>query len=128
MGTQIDIRRLADALENYTYAYLMTTNTEGHPHAVAVRTTLIDGQLRVNEFGWRSRDNALNQSVVSLVYPPMFKRGYSLIVDGESNIGDAGLTVTPSVAVLHRPPRPEDPPPDSGCLSDCQRLDHEEQG
>lgn len=126
MGTQVDIERLADALENYTYAYLMTTGSDGRPHAVAVRTTLIDGQLRVNGFGWRSRDNALNQSVVALVYPPMIEGGYSLIVDGESDVRDDDLVVTPKVAVLHRPPNPEDPPSDSGCLSDCQRLEYEE--
>lgn len=126
MGTQVDIRRLADALESYTYAYLMTTDTDGHPHAVAVRTTLIDGKLCVNGFGWRSRDNALNQSVVALVYPPMIEGGYSLIVDGEGDVRDDDLMVDPKVAVLHRPPRPEDPPPNSSCLSDCQRLEYEE--
>ncbi len=125
MGTQVDLGRLADALENYTYAYLMTTNADGHPHAVAVRTTLVDGQLLVSGFGWRSRDNAMNQHVVALVYPPMVEGGYSLIIDGESNLRGQDLIVTPTVAILHRPPRAEDPPPESGCVSDCQRLEYE---
>ena len=125
MGTQVDLDRLASALEDYSYAYLLTTGDNGRPHAVAVRTGLIGKQVHVSGFGWRSRANARQQPSVALVYPPAVGGGYSLIVDGSATVGDEGLVVTPTVAVLHRPPHPDAPPPDSGCASDCQRLERE---
>lgn len=125
MGTKVDLERLADTLSEYGYAYLITCNEEGRPHAVAVRTTLAGEQLHIGGFGWRSRANAENRPVVALVYPPMVEGGYSLIVDGTAAPSDDGLVVAPTVAVLHRPPRPDAPPPDTGCASDCQRLEYE---
>jgi hypothetical protein len=125
MGTKVDLDRLATTLEDYSYAYLMTTGDNGRPHAVAVRTELIDTRLHVGGFGWRSRANALEQPVVALVYPPAAVGGYSLIVDGSATVDGDGLIVSPTVAVLHRPPHPDAPPPDSGCASDCQRLEYE---
>lgn len=124
MGTQVDPDRLAATLDEYTYAYLMTTGDHGRPHAVAVRTGMCGGRLHVGGFGGRSRANAERQPIVALVYPPPEAGGYSLIVDGHATVEEDGLLVTPSVAVLHRPPRPDAPPPASGCASDCQRLDN----
>ncbi|WP_070987490.1 hypothetical protein [Halofilum ochraceum] len=125
MGTKVDLDRLATTLEDYSYAYLMTTGENGRPHAVAVRTELIDTRLHVGGFGWRSRANALEQPIVALIYPPAEVGGYSLIVDGSATVDGDGLSVSPTVAVLHRPPHPDAPPPDSGCASDCQRLEYE---
>lgn len=125
MGTKVDLDRLATALEDYSFAYLMTTGDNGRPHAVAVRTELSGTRLHVGGFGWRSRANALEQPIVALVYPPLVVGGYSLIIDGQATVRDDGLVVTPTVAVLHRPPHPDAPPPDSGCASDCQRLEYE---
>lgn len=125
MGTKVDLNRLATTLGDYSYAYLMTTGDNGRPHAVAVRTELIDTRLHVGGFGGRSRANALEQPIVALVYPPAEVGGYSLIVDGTATVDDGGLIVNPTVAVLHRPPHPDAPPSDSGCASDCQRLECE---
>jgi len=125
MGTQVDLDRLATALADYAYAYLMTTGDNGRPHAVAVRTELVGRRLHVGGFGWRSRANACAQPIVALVYPPTVVGGYSLIVDGRAAVDDDGLIVDPTVAVLHRPPHPDAPPPDSGCAADCQRLERE---
>ncbi|MDZ7748647.1 MAG: hypothetical protein U5K43_07245 [Halofilum sp. (in: g-proteobacteria)] len=69
MGTKVDLERLAATLDEYTYAYLMTTGDSGRPHAVAVRTELVDGRLHVDGCGWRSRANAQAQRLVALVYP-----------------------------------------------------------
>lgn len=125
MGTKVDLNGLATTLEDYSYAYLVTTGENGRPHAVAVRTGLIDTRVHVGGFGWRSRANVLEQPIVALVYPPAAVGGYSLIVDGSATVDGDGLIVDPTVAVLHRPPRPDAPPPDSGCASDCQRLEYE---
>lgn len=125
MGTKVDLDRLADALSEYAYAYLITSNEQGYPHAVAVRTALVDTELHIGGFGWRSRANAGDRPVVALVYPPVVEGGYSLIVDGTASPTDDGLAVTPTVAVLHRPPQPDAPPPGTGCVSDCQRLEYE---
>jgi hypothetical protein len=122
MGTKVDLKRLADTLEEYAYAYLMTCDPQGRPHAVAVHPTLLDSQLHVDGVGWRSRANAQASTVVTLVYPPVTEGGYSLIVDGTSSLTEDGLAVTPTVGVLYRPPRPDAPTSDTGCASDCQRL------
>ncbi|WP_290651473.1 hypothetical protein [Aquisalimonas sp.] len=125
MGTKVDLDRLAKTLKAYTYAYLITSDDHGRPHAVAVRTELIGQDLQVSGFGWRSRANASERPIVALVYPPATVGGYSLIVDGNASVRDDGLVVTPTVAVLHRPPRPDAPAPDSGCASDCVRLERD---
>lgn len=125
MSTKVDLERLAATLDGYTYAYLMTIAEPSRPHAVAVRTELVDEILRVVGLGRRSRANALARPVVSLVYPPSTPDGYSLIVDGEATVRDDDLVVIPTVAVLHRPSTAGRPASRSGCTSDCRRLEYD---
>lgn len=125
MSTKVDLDRLGSALDDYTYAYLITTDEKGYPRAVAVQAELVDGILNIDGCGKRSRANALSQPVVALVYPPDTEGGYSLIVDGEATVGEQGINVAPTVAVLHRPPGQDTPPSATGCTSDCVRLESE---
>ncbi|RTL61169.1 MAG: pyridoxamine 5'-phosphate oxidase family protein, partial [Hyphomicrobiales bacterium] len=58
---------------------------------------------------------------VTLLWPPPEPGGYSLIVDGRSELDDQGLRVVPQRAVLHRP-AVAGVATASGCGDDCVPL------
>ncbi|MFA7664684.1 MAG: hypothetical protein WCY32_01030 [Burkholderiaceae bacterium] len=128
MSIPVELYSLAEAMAKYRFAYLLSAGAQGAPHAVAVTPTLEGGALVLAGIGRRSRDNMLTRSAVSLVWPPQFEDGYSLIVDGQADVAalaDAdspALRIVPTRAVLHRPtPRPELAVP-GACGSDCVEL------
>lgn len=122
MTIPVDLSKLAETLERYRFAYLMTSSEQGAPHAVAVNAVLQGGELVVNETGRRTRDNAGQRPEVALVWPPQAEADYSLIVDGRAVVDGSGLRIAPARAVLHRPaPRREAAAPGS-CASDCVEI------
>jgi hypothetical protein len=123
MTARVELERLAAALDDYSNAYLMTTDAQGRPHAGVVATRLEGECLYLDGWGRRSRDNLLARPAVALVYPPADAGGYSLIVDGNAKLRAGKLSLTPTAAVLHRPPGPDGPAAGSACSGDCQRLD-----
>src|SRR5690606_29919679 len=113
-----------DVVARYSFAYLLTTNAKGAPHAVAVTAVLQDGGLGVNGIGSRTRENALARPAVSLVWPPRSIADYSLIVDGQAAVTGESVRITPTRAVLHRPAdAPEPKRSGSSCTSDCVELE-----
>ncbi len=42
-------------------------------------------------------------ALVTVLFPPLAQRGYTLLVDGEASVDGEDVLVTPSGAVLHRP-------------------------
>ncbi|HEX6016542.1 MAG TPA: hypothetical protein VFZ28_00425 [Burkholderiaceae bacterium] len=123
MSIPVEFSNLASEIARYRFAYLMTTNGDGAPHAVAVFAGLQGGEVVVDGIGRRTRENALQRPVVGLVWPPQSEAGYSLIVDGQAAVVGASMRISPSRAVLHRPaPLPEPKPPGT-CTSDCVELD-----
>jgi hypothetical protein len=118
---------LASAVAQYGFAYLMTTNAKGAPHAVAVDAVLQDGELRVDRIGNRTRENARARPAVGLVWPPPTAAGYSLIVDGHAAVAGDSLRITPTRAILHRPAPPAVRDPSKSCASDCLEIDLEAQ-
>lgn len=123
MTIPVPVAGLADALADYTYAYLLTVSDDGRPHAVAV-TPRLDGGLLTSTIGHRSGVNATARPEgVSLVWPPAEVGGYSLIVDGTASVDGDVITVTPTKGVLHRPAPADAGPPEAGaCGSDCVPL------
>lgn len=130
------IDNLADAVDAYDFAYLLTVDDGGHPHAVAVRPRLVGGHIGLTDAGSKSRRNLRERSVVSLVWPPGSIDKYSLIVDGSAVVGlGERIEITPTRAVLHRPGVPGDiadpsasggagvPGGAVGCASGCRELD-----
>jgi len=118
----VELSGLADAIAQYRFAYLMTTNAAGAPHAVTVSPVLQGGELVVHGTGRRTREHASQRPAVGLVWPPRSATEYSLIVDGIASVGDDGLRITPTRAVLHRPgPSRTDAP--GPCTSDCVEVD-----
>lgn len=122
MSIPVELSGLAEAMARYRFAYLLTSTTQGAPHAVAVVPSLQGGALVVNGIGRRTRENLLARHAVGLVWPPLAETDYSLIVDGQAAMVGDTLRVTPTRAVLHRPaPRPE-PAQSGACGSDCVEL------
>lgn len=122
MSIPVELHSLAEAIGRYRFAYLLTNREGRAPHVVAVVPLLDAGELRIDGVGRRTRENLLDQPLVSLVWPPETEAGYSLIVDGEGTPDGGTLRVRPSRAVLHRPaPRPVPAEP-GACASDCVEL------
>lgn len=122
MSIPVELSGLAEALERYRFAYLMTAGAIGAPHAVAVTPTLLNGELVIEGTGNRTRANAQERSSVGMVWPPVEEGGYSLIVDGEARMDGEQLRIQPQRAVLHRPAPAPQSKAANGCASDCVEL------
>lgn len=119
---KVDLERLAAALPDFPFAYLITVDDGYHAHTVTVEPALRGAVLDVGLIGGGSRKNLANRGNVTLVWPPREPGGYSLIVDGSAELHDAGaetarLEVTPARALLHR--EAASPSAAKGCLHDC---------
>jgi hypothetical protein len=119
---KVDLERLAAALTDFPFAYLVTVDDGFHAHTVAVETVLRDARLDVGLIGGRSRSNLADHRDVTLLWPPADPGGYSLIVDGRAEISDenaetARCGVVPTRALLHR--EADSPSAAKGCLHDC---------
>ena len=133
---RVDFKRLAAALPDYPFAYLITVDDNYRAHTVAVEPELRDlpdgpagpegpkAILDVGLIGGRTRENLAHRSDVTLLWPPSEPGGYSLIVDGraeatESDAQTVRLGVVPTRALLHRDADPDSPEAAKGCLHDC---------
>ncbi|MGF2946463.1 pyridoxamine 5'-phosphate oxidase family protein [Mycobacterium sp. Lab-001] len=119
---KVDLQRLAAALTDYAYAYLITVDDGYHVHTVTVAPTLRDGTFDVGPIGGSTRDNLARRGDVTLLWPPTEPGGYSLIVDGhaqDATPGSASLSVVPDRALLHRDAAPDSPGAAKGVLHDC---------
>ncbi|WP_156687734.1 pyridoxamine 5'-phosphate oxidase family protein [Mycobacterium sp. Marseille-P9652] len=125
MGAKkVDFDRLAAALPDFPFAYLITVDDGYRPHTVAVEPRLRGETLDVGLIGGRTRRNLARRGDVTLLWPPTEPGGYSLIVDGEATVSSAGdetarLGVVPTRALLHRDAAPDSPEAAKGCLHDC---------
>lgn len=123
MSIPVESSNLASVIARYRFAYLMTTNANSAPHAVAVSVVLQGRELVVKGIGRRTRENALERPAVGLVWPPQSESDYSLIIDGQATIVGELLRITPVRAVLHRPAPSRQPDAPGACGSDCVELD-----
>ncbi|MGO9384550.1 MAG: pyridoxamine 5'-phosphate oxidase family protein [Mycobacterium sp.] len=121
---KVDLKRLAAALTDYPFAYLITVDDGYRVHTVTVEPTLRDATIDVGLIGGRTRNNLAQRRDVTLLWPPTEPGGYSLIVDGHAETTDsegetAWLSVVPTRALLHRDADPDSPEAAKGCLHDC---------
>ena len=125
---KVDFKRLAAALTDYPFAYLITVDEAYRVHTVTVEPTLRDlpegpgALLDVGLSGGRTRSNLAHRRDVTLLWPPPEPGGYSLIVDGHAEFSDDGAEgarcgVVPTRALLHR--EADSPSVAKGCLHDC---------
>jgi hypothetical protein len=123
MSIPVPLAELAKTMAGYPLGYLLTVSDGERVHAVQVSAAVYGERLRVPRLGRRSLTNVAQQSLVTLLWPPTEDGGYSLIVDGEAEVVDDGVLVTPSRAVLHRAAAvPQQPADDGACVSDCVEL------
>jgi hypothetical protein len=124
MSVPVDLDKLAAALADFTFAYLITVGDDFRAHVVAVGPVLSDGVFEVSQAGRSTRRNASAHADVTLVWPPAEPGGYSLIVDGRGSCAsdEAPLVVVPGRAVLHRTATADSPPSRTGCTDDCLPL------
>ena len=121
---RVDLDKLAAALPDYPFAYLITVDDGYRVHTVTVEPQLRESSLDVGLIGGGTRENLAHRSDVTLLWPPTEPGGYSLIVDGraEVTVADAEtvrLAVVPTRALLHRDADPDSPNAAKGCLHDC---------
>jgi hypothetical protein len=119
---KVDLERLAAALDDYPFAYLITVDEHYHAHTVTVEPVLRGAIIDVGLIGGRTRTNLAYHGDVTLLWPPPEPGGYSLIVDGSAEVADADdetarLGVVPTRALLHR--EADSPSAAKGCLHDC---------
>lgn len=103
MSHAVPLESLADELAGRTFAYLMTVNDDGRPHAVAVVPRLAGTVLSVDGAGRRTRANAADRPDVAVVWPAPDASGWSLIADGRAVVAEDVVAVELGHAVLHRP-------------------------
>lgn len=125
---KVDVKRLAAALTDYPFAYLITVDDGYRVHTVTVEPRLRDlpdgpeALIDVGLIGGRTRKTLAHRRDVTLLWPPREPGGYSLIVDGTAEIIEAdsetvALGVVPTRALLHR--EADSPAAAKGCLHDC---------
>jgi len=122
MSVKVDLDKLAGALADFTFAYLVTVDDGYQAHTVAVEPILAGGVIDVGAVGDSTRKNLAQHDAVTLVWPPREAGGYTLIVDGRGQPTDSTLQVVPSRAVLHRRAAPGTVTK-PGCKDDCMPLE-----
>jgi hypothetical protein len=121
---KVDFERLAAALPDFPFGYLISVDDDYRVHTVTVEPALRGSVLDIGLVGGGTRKNLSRRSGVTLVWPPAEPGGYSLIVDGIAEISDANpdtdtarCVVVPTRALLHR--NADSPSAARGCLHDC---------
>jgi hypothetical protein len=122
MSVKVDLDKLADALADFTFGYLITVGDDFRAHTVAVEPVLNAGTFDVGQMGSGTRRNAVQHPDVTVVWPPADQGGYTLIVDGRAEVSDDGLKVAPTRAVLHRRATPDSAATSPDGLHDCLPL------
>ena len=119
MSIPVDVADVAKALEDFGSGYLLTTSA-GTVKVVTVEPVPTDGVLLIARPGRGTLANLSGNATVTLVFPPLAPKGYTLLVDGTAEVTGDDVRVAPTGAVLHRPASHADGPaaPD-GCGHDC---------
>jgi hypothetical protein len=124
MSVKVDLNQLADALADFTFAYLVTVGDDYRAHTVAVEPVLADGVIDVGPVGGTTRRNVESHGAVTVVLPPSRPDGYTLIVDGQGRPtgAETPLQIVPDRAVLHRKAA-RVAVSKTGCKDDCLPLE-----
>ena len=125
MTIPVELERLRDEIARCgDSVYLLTVSRDGRPHAVSSSVEWSDRAL-VAGVGRRTAENIAERPLVSLLWPPAERGGYSLIVDATASLEGAGeaqrARFVPTHGILHRPAE-EDRVPAPGCSADCVPL------
>ena len=121
MSVAVAVGDLGKALTDYGAGYLLSTSA-GRVKVVTVEPEVRDGDSGVLVVRGPGRGTAANLAAnpqVTLVFPPLAPRGFTLLVDGTAELdGDGRRRYRhPAPCSTVRPPTPTAPPtrPISGC-------------
>ena len=121
MSIEVKKSELAQAIADRPYAYLLSPGRE-RPHVVQVLPAIVDGVMHVDGPGRSAMSLAQTFPQVTILYPPIFADGYSLIVDGTAHVSGDNLHISVDHAVLHRRATETSEPSASGCGADCNPV------
>lgn len=118
MSIKVELGELHEQVDACgSYAFLLTVNEDGRPHAVSLRVAW-DGDELVGAPGPRTIANAERSPEVSLLWPDSGRAGFTLFVNGRAQVradGDSPtVSIKPATAVLHKTPEGEAQAP--GCV------------
>ena len=82
-------------------ALLATVTDASAPHVVSVLVRWRDGRIEAGA-GRRTAANIDAHPGVTLLWPTRHHDAYRLIVDGDATVTADTITITPTLAVLHR--------------------------
>ncbi|MEP7159872.1 MAG: pyridoxamine 5'-phosphate oxidase [Dermatophilaceae bacterium] len=103
MSIPVQLEDLARVVEGYGSALLVTI---GQPLRIKVHTVdplVRDGALVIAMRGRGSAVNLAANPQATVVWMPLERHGYTLIVDGNGVPTEDGVMVFPESAMLHRP-------------------------
>lgn len=81
----------------------MTTSPDGRAKIITVDPVVEGGVLAVPTPSRGAAANIAGNPAVTVVWPPLQRHGFTLIVDGTAVADEAGIAVTPEHGILHRP-------------------------
>lgn len=123
MSIPVEVGDLGKALEGFGTGYLLTCTPAGTVKVVTVEPSVVDGAVHVEAPGRGTLANLAGNPAVTLVFPPLEQKGFTLLVDGTAEADGDDVRISPSGAVLHRPASHADgPPAPDGCGHDCQPV------
>ncbi len=102
MSIPVALSELGATLADFPWGYFVTVDDQHVAHSLAVPTDFREGALHFDA-GRGTRANAQSRPSVTMVFPGVDGRAYSLILDGTATVADDGVRFTPTSAVLHRP-------------------------
>lgn len=103
MSIPVDPADLRTALADFDSGYLLSTASP-RVKVVTVDPVVDDaGRLRITGPGRGTLANLAENPVVTVVFAPRERHGYSLLVDGTAEVEGEDVVVHASAAVLHRP-------------------------
>ncbi len=120
MSIPVEVATLGAALEDFGAGYLLSTAAHGRVKAVTVEPRVVEGALVISGPGGGTSRNIAENDQVTVLFPPLEARGYTLLIDGTATVEGDDVRVLPGSAVLHRPASHSDGPGvPGGCGHDC---------
>ena len=103
MSVKVELGELAAKLADFDVAYLVTVSDDARSHVLSVWPEATDDGILVDGVGRHTQANAAAHPDVTLVFPPVERGGYTLLVDGTATVDGTTVTIAAAKAILHRP-------------------------
>lgn len=104
MTIPVSVAQLPAAMERFQSALLITTAAEGNWPRVITVDPVMDGEIMMVHCPHQSALARVRANRhVTLVWQPLERHGFTLIVDGWADVDGENLRVTIDHGMLHRP-------------------------